>query len=56
MGCVNSIKTVLKNQTGIDAVDATLEPPQATVQYDPAKINLTQIKAVIIDAGFGVVE
>ena len=56
MGCVNSIKTVLKNQNGVIAVEATLEPPQTTIQYDPGKTTLAQLEAAIIDAGFEVVD
>ena len=56
MGCVNSIKTVLKNQNGVITVEATLEPPQTTIQYDPGKTTLAQLEAAIIDAGFEVVD
>lgn len=56
MGCVNSIKTVLKNQNGVIAVEASLEPPQAIIQYDPDKTQLPQLKTAIIDAGFEVVD
>ncbi len=56
MGCVNSVKTVLKNQNGVTAVAASLEPAQATVQYDPDTIDPAQLKAAIIDAGFDVID
>ena len=39
MGCVNSVKIVLKNVTGVTQVDASLDPPQATVQYDQASTS-----------------
>lgn len=54
MGCVNSVKTVLGNQTGVAAVVASLEPPQAVIQYDPDKTGPDRLKAAIIDAGFDV--
>lgn len=56
MGCVNSIKTVLKNVTGVTQVEASLNPPQATVQYDQASTNIDQLKEAITDAGFEVVD
>ena len=56
MGCVNSIKTVLKNLPGIAQLEVTLDPAQAVVQFDPASTNPDQLKAAIVDAGFDVVE
>lgn len=54
MGCVNSVKTLLMNQAGVIEVDATLDPAQATVQFEPDRITLEQLNEAIIDAGFGV--
>lgn len=54
MGCVNSIKTILKNLNGVIEVHATLDPAQATVQFEPNRITLDQLTEAIIDAGFGV--
>ena len=56
MGCVNSIKTVLKNLPGIAQLEVTLDPAQAVVQFDPASTNPDPLKAAIVDAGFDVVE
>ncbi len=56
MGCVNSIKTVLKNLPGIAQLEVTLDPAQAVVQFDPASTNPDQLKAAIVDAGFDIVE
>lgn len=56
MGCVNSIKNVLKNLPGIAQLEVTLDPAQAVVQFDPANTSLNQLKEAIIDAGFDVVE
>lgn len=55
MGCVNSVKTVLKNLSGIAQAEVTLEPAQASIQYDSNNINIDQIKEAIIDAGFEVI-
>ena len=56
MGCVNSIKNVLKNLPGIAQLEVTLDPAQAIVQFDPTSTNPDQLKEAIIDAGFDVVE
>ncbi|MBP6057710.1 MAG: heavy-metal-associated domain-containing protein [Nitrosomonas sp.] len=56
MGCVNSVKIVLKNVTGVTQVDASLDPPQATVQYDQASTSIDLLREAIIDAGFEVVD
>ncbi|PSJ17929.1 heavy-metal-associated domain-containing protein [Nitrosomonas supralitoralis] len=55
MGCVNSIKTVLKNVPGVIQADVTLEPAQAIIQYDSNNIKIDQIKEAIVDAGFEVI-
>ena len=56
MGCVNSVKTVLKNVAGVIQVEASLDPPQAIVQYDQASTNIDLLKEAIIDAGFEVAD
>ncbi|MCG7756453.1 MAG: heavy-metal-associated domain-containing protein [Nitrosomonas sp.] len=56
MGCVNSIKNVLRNVPGIAQLEVTLDPAQAIVQFDPANTSLNQLKETIIDAGFDVVD
>ena len=56
MGCVNSIKNVLKNLPGIAQLEVTLDPAQAVVQFDPASTSLNQLKETIIDAGFDVAD
>lgn len=56
MGCVNSIKNILKNVPGIAQSEVTLDPAQATIQYDPAHTSLNQLKEAIIDAGFEVMD
>jgi copper chaperone len=56
MGCVNSIKNILKNVSGIAQSEVTLDPAQATIQYDPAHTSLNQLKEAIIDAGFEVMD
>jgi copper chaperone len=55
MGCVNSVKAILKNLSGIAQAEVTLEPAQAIIQYDSNNINIEQIKEAIVDAGFEVI-
>lgn len=56
MGCVNSIKNVLKILPGVIQLEVTLDPAQAIVQYDPANTSITLLKESILDAGFDVVD
>lgn len=56
MGCVNSIKNVLRNVPGITQLEVTLDPAQAIIQFDPENTSLNQLKETIIDAGFDVVD
>ncbi|MER0216946.1 MAG: copper chaperone [Nitrosomonas sp.] len=56
MGCVNSIKNVLRNVPGIVQLEVTLDPAQAIIQFDPENTSLNQLKETIIDAGFDVVD
>ena len=53
-GCVNSVKKVLAALPGVQNVDVTLEPGQANVEYDPAKIVPAAMIQAVIDAGYGV--
>lgn len=56
MGCVSSIRNVLSNVPGVAQIEATLEPPQATVHFDSAVTKLDRLKDAITDAGFEVVD
>ncbi len=55
-GCVNSIKTVLKNLTGVEQVEVSLDTAQATIMHDPASASVDHLKKAIDDAGFEVIE
>ena len=52
MGCVASVKRVLSGVEGVAAVDVSLEKAEAVVQYDAARANRDQLKAVVDGAGF----
>jgi len=53
-GCVNSVQNVLTSLPGVQSASVTLDPAQAVVVYDPARIDPTALAQAVIDAGFGV--
>ncbi|MEO8486775.1 MAG: heavy-metal-associated domain-containing protein [Betaproteobacteria bacterium] len=53
-GCVANVTRVLKAVPGVDQVDVTLRPGQATVRYDAAKVAVPALKAAVEGAGFDV--
>jgi copper chaperone len=54
-GCVKSVTRVLEALPGVKKVDVSLEPAQAALTYDAAKVGASQFKAAIEDAGFEVI-
>ncbi len=52
-GCVNSLTRALKAVNGVHEVQVTLASGETAVQYDEHTASLEQIKAAILDAGFG---
>ena len=55
-GCTSSVTKALEQIDGVSAVDVTLEPGQATVEFDEAKTNLATLNTAVEDAGFDVVQ
>lgn len=53
-GCVSSVTKVLEPIDGVDKVNVTLKPGQATIEYDPAKTGTDAFRQAIEDAGFDV--
>ena len=53
-GCVKSVTGVLTALDGVAKAEVSLEQKQAVVEFDAAKVNRDQLKAVIEDAGFEV--
>jgi copper chaperone len=53
-GCVNSVQNVLAALPGVQSVTVTLDPGQASVTYDPVRIEPAALVQAVIDAGFGV--
>ncbi len=53
-GCVNSVHKVLAALPGVRSVEVTLDPGQARVVYDAARVDRAALVQAVIDAGFGV--
>lgn len=51
-GCVKNVTGVLLALPGVEKVVVTLEAGQATIVYDPARVDAPQFKAAIEAAGF----
>jgi P-type Cu+ transporter len=52
--CVAHVEEALKGVSGVAAVNVNLASEKATVEYDPAKVNLNAMKEIVADAGYGV--
>ena len=52
-GCVNSVHKVLTALPGVQSAEVILNPGQANVVYDPARIAPSALVQAVIDAGFG---
>ena len=53
-GCVGSVTRVLSSITGVAKVDVTLQPGQATINFDPSKTTVDELRESIAGAGFDV--
>jgi copper chaperone len=53
-GCVASVTRVLKAQPGVTAVEVSLDPGQATVTFDPARVDAEKLAQAIEAAGYDV--
>jgi copper chaperone len=51
-GCVRSVTGVLQALPGVESVSVSLQPGQAQVRYDAARVTPAQLAAAIEDAGF----
>ena len=55
MGCVNSVKKVLEEISGVSMVEVLLDQALATVLYDADVTNIDRLTETIEDAGFKVI-
>ncbi len=51
--CVETIKKTLLRLDGISDVKINLNSETATVEYDPARVNIAEMEKAISDAGYG---
>ena len=52
MGCVSSVKKVICAIDGVQSADVSLDPAQATVVYDAARVAPEAFRRAVEDAGF----
>jgi copper chaperone len=53
-GCVASVQRVLKQLDGVQTVNVSLDPQQATVEYTPGRVDPARLRSAIEGAGFEV--
>lgn len=51
-GCVKSVTRMLTGVAGVSSVDVSLEGAKASVEFDPAKTSLPELKRAVERAGF----
>jgi copper chaperone len=51
-GCVKSVTKVLSELPGVAKAEVTLQPGEAKVEFDPARVGRDAMKQAIDDAGF----
>ena len=52
--CVNAVKTAVEAIDGVSSVEVSLENNTASVEFDPAKTTVDEIKFAIGEEGYGV--
>lgn len=51
-GCSTRLTKILNNQDGIENAKVSLEDAKAEIKYDDNKIELDEIREVVVYAGF----
>lgn len=51
-GCVNSVARVLKAVPGVSDAQVRLDPGEARVTFDPARIDVISLRKAVEDAGY----
>lgn len=54
MGCVGSVRRVLEQIPGVQAVAVDLAGAKAQVDYDPAQVQPEALRQAVTDAGYPV--
>jgi copper chaperone len=50
--CVRHVTRALEGMRGVSQVDVSLKQASATVEYEPAKVDVQALQAAIRDAGY----
>ena len=50
--CPKTVKTALEGVDGVYSAEATFEPPEAVVRFDPDKVSVDELTAVTKNAGY----
>ena len=53
-GCTSKVTRALTAVSGVDDVNVTLSPGEATVKYDERQTSPNQLKSAVNNAGYGV--
>lgn len=51
-GCVRNVTGVLKGLAGVADAEVSLEVAQARIRFDPAQVNVAQLREAVEAAGF----
>ncbi len=50
--CVAAVKKALASVPGVDAVEVTLSPPQASVSHDPSRATVEMLMKATAEEGY----
>ena len=53
-GCVAAVERVLKGLDGVGTVEVSLERGEASVEYAPERVGMSDLRAAVEDAGYDV--
>lgn len=53
-GCTNAVMQALQGVPGVESVEVVLSDAQATVRFDPARVQPDQLKSAVEQAGYSV--
>lgn len=54
--CVKAVKGAVGQLNGVDSVNVDLKGKKTTIEFDPEKVTVKQIKDAIEDQGYDVVD
>jgi copper chaperone CopZ len=51
-GCERTVQKVIANLQGVESAKADLQTSTVSVEYDPEKVNIDQIKSAVNSVGY----